>query len=69
MTQGYLIFQCIPDIPITDKNNKNQNEDNELASTHGDKDDNDITENGEEEKIIEEETYDQEDQGEYPSDR
>ena len=34
MTKGYPIFECIPGSPITDKDNKTQNEDNEIASTH-----------------------------------
>ena len=48
MTKGYPIFEWIPVISIKDKYNKNKNEDNAIASTHGDKDDDGITENGEE---------------------
>ena len=50
MTQGYSIFEWIPGIPITDKDDGTQNEDDEIASTHGDEENDDITENGEEEK-------------------
>ena len=49
MTKGYPIFEWIPVIPITDKDNKTQNEDDEIASTHGDEENYDITENGEDE--------------------
>ena len=46
-----------------------KNEDNEIASTHENKDNDDIAENGEQKKIIEEESYDKEEQDEYQSDR
>ena len=69
MTKGYPIFECILGIRITYKDDKTQNEDHEIASTHRYEDDYDITENGEEEKITKEETYDQEDQDNYPPDR
>ena len=49
------------------KMTKPKNEDNGIASKHVDQDNDDITENGEEAKIIEEETYDQEEKYEYPS--
>ena len=45
MTKGYLFFEWIPGIPITDKDDETQNEDNEITSTHGDEDDDGITEN------------------------
>ena len=60
MTKGYSIIEWIPGIPITDKYKGTQNEDYKIASTHWDKENDDITENVEEEKIIEEEIYDQE---------
>ena len=44
--KGYPIFELIPGIPITDKDNATQNKDNVIASTHEDEDDDDITENG-----------------------
>ena len=56
-TKGYPIFEWIPGIPITDKDDKNQNKDNKISSRNEVKDDDDITENGEEGKSIEEETY------------
>ena len=37
MTKGYLIFEWIPGIPITDNDNKTQNKDHTIASTDGDK--------------------------------
>ena len=57
MTKGYPIFEWIPGIPITDKDYKTQNEDNEVSSIHEDKANDDITENGGEEKNIKEDTY------------
>ena len=69
MTRGYLIFECSPVIPIIDKDNETQNEDYEIASTHGYEYDDEITENLEGGKSIKKETYDQEEQDEYPSDR
>ena len=66
ITKGYPIFECIPGIPITDQAyNRHQTEDYEIASTHGNKDDDDIAEYWEEEKIIEEESYDKYGQYEY----
>ena len=65
ITKGYSIFEWISGIPITDKDDETQNKDNEIASTHKYEGDDDITKNGREEKIIEEETY----EDEYPSDR
>ena len=53
ITKGYPIFEWIPGIPIKDKEDKTQNKDDEIVSTHEDKDDDDITENGIEVKIIE----------------
>ena len=64
MTLGYPIFEWIPGTPITEKYDKTQNEDDGIASTHGYEDNYYITKNGEEGKIIEEETYDQEEQDE-----
>ena len=34
MTEGYTIFEWIPGIPISDKYDEFQNEDNEIVSTH-----------------------------------
>ena len=36
MTKKYPIFEWIPGVSITDKDDKIQNENNEVASTHGD---------------------------------
>ena len=44
MTKGYPFFQWIPGILITNKDNKTQNEDGDIAPTHGDEDNDDITE-------------------------
>ena len=57
ITKGYPIFEWIPGIPITDKDNATQKKDNAIASTHEDEGDDDITENIKERKRIEEETY------------
>ena len=46
MTKGYPIFEWIPGIPITDKDYKTQNEDNDISSTNEDEDNFDIIENG-----------------------
>ena len=56
MTKGYPIFDCIPGIPITDKYDDTQSEEDEISSTYEDKHDDDITENGEDEESIEEDT-------------
>ena len=45
MTEGYPIFKWIPGIPITDKDDWTQSEEDEISSTHGDDNDNEITEN------------------------
>ena len=45
MTNGCPIFECSTGIPITDKYYRTQNEYNDIVSTHGDKYDDDITEN------------------------
>ena len=47
ITKGYPIFEWIPVIPITDKDNETQNEDDNIASTHEDEKYDDITENRE----------------------
>ena len=47
ITKGYTIFEWSPGIPITDKDNKTQSEEDEIYSTHEDENDDDITENGE----------------------
>ena len=47
MTKGYPIFELSPGIPITVKCGKNQNKDNEIASTHGYEEYDAITKNGE----------------------
>ena len=65
MTKGYPIFEWSPGIPITDKYNETQSEEDEIYSTHEDKNDDDITENGEDIEIIKEETH----KDEHPSDR
>ena len=57
MTKGYSIFEWIPGIPITDKDNKTQNEEDEISSTHEDEHEDYITENGEDKEITKEETY------------
>ena len=54
MTKGCPIFEWSPGIPITDKDDETQNEEDEIASTHGDEDNDYITENVEEGEIIEE---------------
>ena len=46
MTKGYPFFQWSPGIPITDKDNKTQSEEDEIYSTYEDEHDDDITENG-----------------------
>ena len=57
MTKGYPIFECSPVMPITDKYNETQSEEDEISSTHEDEHDDYITENGEDEEIIEEDIY------------
>ena len=44
--KGYPIFELIPGILITEKNNTTQNKDDVIASTNEDEDYDDITENG-----------------------
>ena len=63
--RGYPIFKWIAGIPIIDKDDDTQSEEYEIYSTHEDEHDDDITENGEDEESIEEETY----EDEHPSDR
>ena len=63
MTKGYSIFEWISSIPITKKHNDDQNEDNEITSTHEDDNDYDINLNGEEEEIIKGKIY----EDDYPS--
>ena len=46
MTKGYPIFEWIPGIPITEKDDKTQSEEYETSSTHKYEHDDDITENG-----------------------
>ena len=65
MTREYPIFQWSPGIPIIDKNDETQSEEDEISSTYEYKQYDDITENGEDEKSIEEETY----KYGHPSDR
>ena len=65
MTKGCPIYVWIPGIPITDKDDKTQSEEDQVSSTHEGKHDDDITGNGEEEEIIKEEKY----EDEHPSDR
>ena len=47
MTKGYPNVWWIPDIPIIEKDDKTQSEEDEIYSTHEDKHNDDITENGE----------------------
>ena len=49
MTKGYPIFEWIPGIPSTDKDNETKSEEYEISSTHEDEHDYEITENGEDE--------------------
>ena len=66
MTEGHPIFYWIPGIPTTDQAyDEHQTEDTEIVSTHGNKDDDGSTKNGEEEKSTEEEAYAEEEQYEY----
>ena len=60
MTKGYSIFEWNPGIPITDKYNETQRGEYEISLTHEDKHNYDITENGEEEESVKEETYEYE---------
>ena len=53
MTKGYPIFELIPGTPITDKDDETKSEEDEISSTHEDKHDDNITENGEEEENTE----------------
>ena len=46
MTEGYPIFERIPVIPITDKDDETQSEEDEISSTHEDEHNDGITENG-----------------------
>ena len=52
MNKGYPIFEWIPGILITDKDNKTQNEYDEIASIHVDEERYGITINGEEGKAL-----------------
>ena len=52
MTKGYPIFEWIPGIPITDKDDETQSEEDEISSIHEDKHDYDITENVEYDESI-----------------
>ena len=60
MTKGSPIFEWIPGIPITDKDNKRQSGEDEISTTHEDEHDYDISENGKYEDNIEEDTYEDE---------
>ena len=55
MTKGYQIFEWVPGIPITDKDDKTQSEEDEISSKHEDEHYDYITENGEYGESIEEE--------------
>ena len=46
MTMGYTIFEWIPGIPITEKDNETKSEEDEMSSTNEDAHDDDITESG-----------------------
>ena len=48
MTKRYPIFEWSPGIPITDKDDETQSEEDEINSTHADKHNDAITENGKE---------------------
>ena len=65
MTKGYPIFEWSPGIPITYKDDDTQSEEDEIFSKHEDQNNDDITENGEGEESIEEETY----EDDHPSER
>ena len=52
MTKGYKIFEWGPGTLTVDKDNEKQSKEDEIASTHKYKQDDDITENGEEEESI-----------------
>ena len=68
MTKGSRTFEWSTGIPITDQHgDKHQNENNDIASTYENQDDDDITKDGEETKIMSEEEYSDEGQDEYPS--
>ena len=47
MNKGYPFFGWRRGIPITDEDDKTQNKDDEIVSTHKGKEYDDITENGE----------------------
>ena len=49
MSKGYPIFEWRPSIPITDKYDETQSEENEISSTHKDEHNDEIIENGEDE--------------------
>ena len=46
ISKGYPIFVWSPGIPIKEKDDETQSEEDEISSTHKDKQDDDITENG-----------------------
>ena len=54
MTKGYPIFEWIPCIPITYKDDETQSEADEISSTHEEEHNYEITENGEEEESTKE---------------
>ena len=53
MTKGCPIFECSPVMPITDKYNKTQSEEDEISSTHEDEHNYYITDNVEDKESIE----------------
>ena len=57
ITKGYPVFDWSPVIPITEKDDETQSEEDEISSTHEDKHEDDITENGEDEESITGEKY------------
>ena len=57
MTKGYPIFEWIPGIPITDKDDQTQSEEDEISSTHKDEHDDEITKKIEDEESIEDGNY------------
>ena len=60
MTKRYTIFEWIPGILITDKDDETQSEEYGISSTHEDEHYEDITENGEYEESTEKVTYEYE---------
>ena len=60
MTKGYQFYEWRPGIPITDKEDKTQSEEDEIYSSYEENHDDVITKNGEDEESIKEETCEDE---------